>query len=581
MSERKTFADFGIEVPSGSSAERYTTCPNCSHQRKKKRAKCLGVNVEEEVWVCHHCSWAGSLKNGVERNTELHWRRPTYRKPAPEKLPKADLPDQVRKWFADRGISDQTLIDYGVGYGSVYMPQVEEWVNAISFPYYRDGELVNIKWRDGQKHFRMEAGAERILFGLDDIDPSYPVIWVEGEADKLSFYEAGVKNVVSVPDGAPAPEADNYDSKFTFLGSVLDRWPDDTWHMLAVDNDKAGQKLNDELSRRLGREKCLEITWPEGCKDANDTLKAHGPGALQEAIGNAKPYPVSGIHTVADCHQKLWRIYNEGRAKGESTGWECLDKYYTVRTGEWTVVTGVPNSGKSNVVDALAVNMAKANGWKFAVFSPENQPIEDHISRMVEKYAGMPFDRGPSMRIDQRNLELSEQFLHDHFYWILPDDEEPWTVNTVLAKAKTVITRYGVNGVIIDPWNELEHEFGKDETETQYISRSLSDIRKFARNMGVHVWVVAHPTKLQKKSDGTYPVPTLYDIAGSAHWRNKADNGLVVVRHFDDDSKPIDVHTQKIRFREIGRLGMAQLHFDPKSGHYHEHPPFSSYARAS
>ena len=46
-------------------------------------------------------------------------------------------------------------------------------------------------------------GAEKVLFGLDDIRDESTIIIVEGELDKLAMEEAGYRNVVSVPDGAP------------------------------------------------------------------------------------------------------------------------------------------------------------------------------------------------------------------------------------------------------------------------------------------------------------------------------------------------------------------------------------------
>jgi twinkle protein len=87
----------------------------------------------------------------------------------------------------------------------------------------------------------------------------------------------------------------------------------------------------------------------------------------------------------------------------------------------------------------------------------------------------------------------------------------------------------------------------------------------------VHVWIVAHPTKLQKDQKGEYPVPTPYDISGSAHWRNKADNCLAVYRRFDPHHEPpVEVHVQKVRFREVGKIGLAELRYEKVNGNYRE-----------
>lgn len=563
----KTFADFGIEIRHGVTGEIDTTCPQCSNQRKKKRARCLSVNIDKGVWTCHHCGWAGSLGEGERERTPLHWRKPKYKKPDPK--PITDLPRKVVDWFKTRGITEAVLKRNKIQSETVYMPQVEDHVNAVVFPYYRDGELINRKYRDGRKNFRMEAGAERILYGFDDINEV--VVVVEGEIDKLSVEEAGIISCISVPDGAPPPDAKDYSTKFDYLESAKDKLDSVISFVIAVDNDDPGRRLEDELTRRIGRERCVRVRFPDGCKDANDTLVNHGRDVLRRCIEDAEPYPISGVFTAMDVSDRIKSLYQHGWEKGHSTGWPSVNKFYTVRPGEFTVVTGIPNSGKSNWMDALLVNLAKIHGWNFAIFSPENQPIEDHMARMIEKWAGQPFFDGPTRRMDETVLEQGQEWLDSHFAWILPDEIEEWTVETVLEAAKALVFRRGIRGLVIDPWNELEHLRPRDMSETEYVSVVLKRVRDFARKHGVHVWIIAHPAKLYKQKDGNYPIPTPYDIAGSAHWRNKADNCITVWRDFTDDkSRIVDIHVQKIRFRQIGKIGLSELAFNHVTHTYHE-----------
>jgi len=582
----KSFSDYGINIPSTASGEFYTTCPECSSKRKKRKAKCLSVNIEKGVWVCHHCSWSGGLGEKDYKPKYIHWQEPKYQKPKP--APRADLPSKVIKWFMDRGISEQTLIDCKIGYGSVYMPQVEDFVNAIAFPYFRNGEHINTKWRDGSKNFRLETGAERILYGMDDIADAETIIFVEGEADKLSLWEAGFKNAVSVPDGAPPPDADNYSSKFSWLEAAQEALQGKKY-IIAVDSDAPGKKLSDELSRRLGRGSCLSVEWPSGCKDANEVLKEYRVDGLKNCIEWAKPFPIEGVFTAIDSAAKIYHLWEHGFEKGVSCGWESLDDLFLARPGEFTVVTGIPNSGKSNFIDAMAVNLSKIHGWRFAMFSPENQPLEDHQSRIIEKWAGKPFNSGPNPRISHDEMDEAINEIGDRFFWILPDDDSEWSIDMVLERTAELVYQKGIRGLVIDPWNELEHARSRGENETDYISRSLKRIRQFGRRYGVHVFIVVHPQKLYKDKDGNYPVPTLYDCAGSAHWRNKADNGFCVWRDFtDDQSQSVDIHVQKIRFRQNGKIGMCSLAYNWLTSTYHElskardeiPPKFTSYRGA-
>lgn len=561
----KAWGDLGIDVRGQSSGEVATTCPWCSKDRKKKTARCLTANLDKGVYICHHCGESGSLGGDRNKPLVMHWKKPAYRKPEPK--PDTGLPEKAVEWFNARGINENVLIRNKVAIGKVYMPQVEDWVTAIRFPYFRGDALVNIKHRDVNKHFRMEVGAERILYGLPDLAET--TVIVEGEIDKLSLEVAGIANCVSVPDGAPAPNTRDYSSKFTFLDaddlSCVREW------IIAVDSDEPGKRLEDELARRFGRDRCRRVKWPAGCKDANEVLMAHGKNILAEYIDNAEPYPLKGVFEVRDFTDRVRHLYEHGWERGLSTGWWSLDECYTVRPGELTVVTGIPNSGKSNWVDALMVNMAKKHGWGMAVFSPENQPIEDHIARLAEKWTDLPFGNGPSARMTEGDLNTSMESLQGHFHFILDEDESDWTLSRILDNAASLVFRHGVRGLLIDPWNELEHQRPSNQSETEYISSSLKRIRQFARQKGVHVWIVAHPAKLYRDKAGNYPVPTMYDISGSAHWRNKADNGICIWRDFSGESPDlVEVHVQKVRFRQVGQPGLVELKFRKATHSYRD-----------
>lgn len=566
----KTWADFRIELPAGASGEIDVLCPECSPTRKKKHVRCLSVNVEKGVWNCAHCGWSGTLKEGG-RQAELHWRKPAFVRPTPKPVA-PDIDVALVQWMAARSIPASVIRRNGISLQTVYMPQVEDRVKAICFPYYRGEEFINAKYRDREKNFRMEAGAERILYGLNDIDPELCVI-VEGEIDKLSVEVAGITSCVSVPDGAPAENAKDYASKFAFLESDKERLESVKEWIIAVDSDAPGRRLEDELARRLGREKCRRVQWPKDCKDANEVLCKHGAERLRACLDEAQPYPISGVFEVADLSDRIDHLYQHGWERGVSTGWDDVDQFFTVRPGELTVVTGIPNSGKSNWVDALMVNLADLHGWRIAMFSPENQPLEDHIARVLEKYAQCPFSDGPTERMDPKTLRAAKAWAQEHFFWILPDDDTEWTIDNVLERAKALVFRKGIRALVIDPWNELEHFRPQGMTETDYVSIALKRMRQFARHHGIALFVVVHPTKLYRDKDGNYPVPTLYDCNGSAHWRNKADNGMCVWRDFTDDQAFVEIHVQKIRFRQIGKIGLARLEYIKPTASYRDPSP--------
>ena len=567
----KAFSDYGITIPSNAvgGGNVYTTCPWCSSQRKNKNAKCLSVNIDKGAWICNHCGIVGGLGKNNDYAKEPHWNKPKYVRPAPRPL--VHLPGKVIDWFFDRGVSSEILARNKIGFEIAYMPQVEEDVEAIVFPYFRGGELINRKYRAfADKQFRLETRAELILYGLDDIDPECVTI-VEGEIDKLSLEMAGFLSVVSVPNGAPPPTTKEYSTHLRYLEADWEKLESVKKFILAVDADEPGKRLEEELTRRLGIEKCVRAKWPEGCKDANEVLVRHGATDLRWYIDNAEPFPIEGAIEAMDRLDAVERFYVFGFESGVSTGWPTLDLHYKIRPGQLTVVSGVPGSGKSNFVDSLIVNIARNHGWRFAVFSPENLPVEQHIAMIAEKYVGKPFHAGPTPRMSPSELQNGLEWLHHHFSWILPHDESQWEVDNILKIAGQLCLRNGIRGLVIDPWNELEPLRPAYMTETEYVSQCLKRIRVFARQRDVHVWLVAHPAKLYRNKDGKYPVPTLYDISGSANWRNKADNGVIIWRDLESfDSTEVQVHIQKIRFRQDGCRGAVKLYYEPACATYGE-----------
>ncbi len=559
----RTFNDFKIDLGGRSGVEIQTTCPQCSHTRKKANARCLSVNTVDGVWCCHHCDWRGSLKAGEELQS-----RPPKRLVKPHFDKPASVPPTVRHWFAKRGISEAVVARHGIGLETAYLPQLEEEAPCLVFPYFRDGQVVNLKFRSLEgKHFRQVKDAEKILYGLDDLTEDWAVI-VEGECDKLALDAAGIRNAVSVPDGAPPAGSKPSEVKFEYLrtcAGALDRL---TKIVLAVDHDAPGQTLEEELARRLGPERCWLVIWPEGCKDANDVLLQHGPVALAACIADAKPVPLDGVFTIADLASDVMTLYREGLRGGVSTGWLSVDKHYTVRPGELTVVTGIPSHGKSQFLDALAMNLAQEHDWSIGLCSPENLPVARHVAKLTEQYTGWPFREGPSQRLPQEELLSSLEWLQQHVIFIAPD--ESLTITGLLQIAKSLVARHGIRGLIIDPWNEFDHTRPSGQPETEHICTSLTQIRRFARAHAVHVWLVAHPQKLYRKEDGSYPVPTPYDISGSAHWRNKADNCLTVWRDENEPDQYVRLYVQKVRFREVGTVGMVELRWNKVNGRYEE-----------
>lgn len=536
------------------SGEESAPCPACAIDRKKKNLKPFSWNHDKKQGHCQHCqlSFYDKANTAIVSNEKKEYILPV------KNLTKVS--DKVLKWFKSRGISQATVMSFDITESIEYMPQIGKNSNCLNFNYFRNGSLVNIKYRDGAKNFKLVSGAELIFYNYDKAKDSKIVVICEGEMDCMSLHEAGVFAVVSVPDGAKT--SDN--AKLEYLNNCYDILEDKICIVLAVDNDEAGVKFRDILADRLGRDRCRTVVYPDGCKDANDVLVNHGPDVLKKVIEDGQPFPLEGIDLVCDIRHYVDEIYKNGYPKVEGIGFNGLDSKIRFSTGQLTVVTGIPGSGKSEFMDQIMVKLSEVHGWRHGVFSAENQPVQLHIAKLMEKKAGEYITGFCKMSV--KTYEETLQFINEHFFFIKIIDEN-LKVENILNRAKELITRYGIKFLIIDNWANLEHNYS-GETEHQYIGKSLIKLFNFCKAYNIHIVVVAHPTKIKKRQDGSYEVATLYDISGSSHWFNKVDNGISIYRDYQNNITT--AHIMKVRHRYNGEVGSQDFQWSPIGGRYLE-----------
>jgi twinkle protein len=221
------------------------------------------------------------------------------------------------------------------------------------------------------------------------------------------------------------------------------------------------------------------------------------------------------------------------------------------------ILGGVPNHGKSTFADALMVNMAHLHKWKMCVYSPENHPLGIHAWHLVEKFIGKPML--PSIygeRVSEKEMAHAGVWIDEHFRFLDPLDI---SVDGVLLAATLAYEAEAFNMLVIDPWNEIDSR-PNGISETEWVSLSLSKFRRWCRERSVTLLLVVHPRKLERDKDGKYPVPTAWDLAGSAHWRNKADAILTYWRDFEKENTA-EIHVQKIRFGYSGKPALEPVNF--------------------
>lgn len=532
--------------------------------KENNRYKCFGCGKSGDIFSLiketENISFIDAVKKVANYyNYELDQVNKEYKKPV-QRLEKIE--PKLIQWFESRGISNNTLLRFNITQSIEWMPKANKETTAICFNYYRNGELVNIKYRAAQKDFKLEKDAELIFYNLDAIKDEKTAIIVEGEMDCLSMHESGIYNVVSVPNGANV--SGNVNLKY--LDNCFEYFHDKEKIIIAVDADEAGERLKAELVRRFGKEKCTYIEYPKECKDVNDILVKYGKETVLETIVNAKDFPIDGIVPHEDIANDVLNFYNNGYPKGTEVEIEGFSEYLRLSDGQMTIVTGAPGSGKSEFVDYIMATTAAKSDWKWAVCSFENTPSALHATKLAEKLTGKAFDfRKEHMhRMTESELSFVLPFIGSNFYFISPNDTDT-TIEGILSKTAELVARKGINGLLIDPWNYIEHKIPNGQTETQYISEALTKIKVAAMKLGIHIFIIAHPAKLQKVGN-VYEIPTLYSISGSAHFYNKTDNGFTVYR--DNENNNVQIHIQKVRFSWNGKIGGIKYFYNTYTRQY-------------
>ena len=396
--------------------------------------------------------------------------------------------------------------------------------------------------------------------------PEAPRIITEGQFDAASFKLVGATHVGSVPNGAsdrPGSEdviRPDEDHQFTYLWELVD----ERWRLrgglatarkiiLATDGDKAGRVLRDELAVRLGKNRCWFVTYPAGCKDANEVLVRYGEDAVTDLIANAKPMVPSQLVSYADIPRSSGVRY--------SLGWQKFDRHFMLCPPQTVIVTGRANEGKSQWTLAVVANLARIHKMKCAILQFEDNPDRNRDDLLLYAKAWA--------KDSSQGIGDPQDWVNRMFVAVTPSEarevEEDLNLDWLEARIEEAVLRHGCRVVLIDPWNEIEHMWGRQDTEALYLNRALGHINRLKRRYGLAIFIVAHPNNAasHQKIDEL----SLYCINGGAAWRNKADIGVVVAGDRATPDRDIKVDKSK-DFHRMGIPGTVTMRFDPQTASY-------------
>lgn len=557
--QAQTFESYGIFGINYNGAEKqYLQCPQCTPGRKKEnqKDKDLTVWVHEGTWHCNHCGWGKGehLKKGTSAGSSstissqgasrqpatIHPLLPNtgikiFRPAADYRVPQMqELDEPALEYLLGRGISEKTARALGIKIWEKKL--LGGFESYFCIPLYVGDTLVNWKLRRfPEKGHLQTQGADKVWMNLNSIREHNYCIITEGELDLAAFLEIGQIPVLSVPEGAPEHDAQEIEQKMSFVGDCLHFFDHIERIYLAVDNDRNGQRLQNELIERLGRSRCWIVKFPSGCKDANDVLMRLGKEALERCFDTAEPVPVSGVVRVKDFRNLVESLYRDGMPPAARTRFEGVDKIFKVYPGVGTlnVITGIPSHGKTVFLDNYLLSLAEGNGLRIGMYSREHRP-DYHVARLAEIFAGKRFMPNYATQMQRHEMEEAVAFVEDHVFHLYDfKDERYFSIGEIMDTALYLQKAEGIDVLVLDPWNKIKHDVLPKETDRQYIARTLRDLHAFAKRTGLNIWIVAHTRKMGKASDGlNYEMPNAYSIADANEWFAMPDNILLLYRYF-------------------------------------------------
>jgi hypothetical protein len=259
------------------------------------------------------------------------------------------------------------------------------------------------------------------------------------------------------------------------------------------------------------------------------------------------------------------KIYNEGYGFVHGVGVDIIDSHFKMKRGEVTLLSGFGNYGKSSWMKWYMLLHSIKHGSKFAIFAPEDNPAQEFYHDLTEIYLGCDCTPNNPNRPPQKVYEMAYDFVSSRFFYIYPESLSP-TPAYVKERFLELIIKEGVDGCIIDPFNQMTNDYSSfGGRSDQYLEGILGDFDRFAVSNNVYFWIVAHPNKAYKDSSGNYPCPDVYDLAGGAMWNNKMYNILIYHRpnHQNDPmSTTCELHTKKIKRQKIvGKKGVITFDY--------------------
>jgi replicative DNA helicase len=514
--------------------------------------KCFGCGEVMDIYrylqEFRHMNFVEAVKEvadltGGEVKLTVHKQAVQYKKPNIETV---ELSPEAIMYMETRKISLQTLIDWQV--------RQRTWGGSecYVFQYFnQDSELEFVSYREIKKG-GLKGGCEpktkQILWGMWHIDTEKPVVITEGQPDAMAIWEAGYKNVVSIPSGS---------SSLSWIDNCWDWLQKVQEFIIFGDNDEAGMKLIDELVIRLGKYRTKVIEHQH--KDANEVLYYQGKKELLDLIEATMKKAPAGIINMSQAE------YRGSRGKideGIPTGFYALDSAIEdLQPEQISILMGRNGEGKSTVVSQIICNCidnkipvflysgemstGRVLNWLFRQAIGYSRDYYDYVQTKYKSKA----DVKPDV------LEALRKWMSDLFFtYDKSVSNVRKNVDDLFEVMTMAVKRYGCKLLVIDNLMSALEDTADAINADQ--SNFVQRCKDFAEAYRVHILLVVHPSKVKRRGE----ILEKEDISGSNNIPNKADYIFSIERQYKED-RDCDAKLRLLKDREEGKYREIKLMF--------------------
>ena len=426
-------------------------------------------------------------------------------------------------------------------------PKGVEMVPAIAYCNYLDGKIINVKFRSVQQHpvtgewsklfCQVSPTKPCAPYGIDSINLLRPdaqsirqLIITEGEKDRLTLMTCGFPYVLSIANGASTNIEESHEA--------FDEWIQQAGEIIICgDTDRPGRRLVKLLIEQY-QTRAKVTTLPQGKKDISEVYDAFGSREVQRIIAEAQGISDADIYDLSEHKEDILDIMMGNYDRGYEVGMGGLTDgiFHPTSDGGLIILTGRPNSGKTDFLNCLMAHLMYHNQKRVAFFSFEKPIKGKHVREIARIALGVRntenMDGAESPEEARQENRRVLDFLSEHMVDFdtktrLPDS------NYIIGMMEAMMNRkkQKIDYLVIDPYVFINMtEGGSRATETEKVRLMLTKLQAWSRTR--HIWtvVVAHPRIQYKDGHEAFPPLDIYSVAGSAQWANLADFLLTVNR---------------------------------------------------